>query len=400
MPQVLFVFGTRPEAIKLAPLIAELRRDPAFAVRICVTGQHREMLAQVLRLFDITPDVDLDVMQPGQELSEIAAAILAKLPAVLRETRPDVVVVQGDTTSAFAAGLAAFYAGIDVAHVEAGLRSGDSFSPWPEEVNRKLLSVVTRFHFAPTDEARANLVSEGIDPARIHVTGNTVIDALQQTVSRIAADDALRGRLDSEFAFLDRERRMILVTGHRRESFGAGLQSICDAVAEIASDHGDVDVVYPVHLNPNVRLPVHRILGGNARVHLVEPVDYLSFVHLMTRSDFILTDSGGVQEEASTLGKPVLVMRDTTERAEGVRAGNMRVVGTQRDAIVTEAKLLLRDPAHHQTMSRPCNAFGDGQACARIAAILRKETDASRRFLTQRVAAHADQQHEIAGQHP
>lgn len=381
MSHVLFVFGTRPEAIKVAPLIAELRRDPSFDVRICVTGQHREMLAQVLRLFDITPDVDLDVMQPGQDLSQIAAAILAKLPDVLRAMRPDVVVVQGDTTSAFAAGLAAFYAGLAVAHVEAGLRSGDELAPWPEEVNRKLLSIVTRLHFAPTEDARANLLAEGVDPSRIYVTGNTVIDALQQTVSRIAADDELRGRLDSEFSFLDRGRKMILVTGHRRESFGAGLQSICDAVAEIAADHGDVDIVYPVHLNPNVRLPVRRILGDNARVHLVEPVDYLSFVHLMTRSDFILTDSGGVQEEASTLGKPVLVMRDTTERAEGVRTGNMRVVGTQRDAIVSEAKLLLRDRSHHESMSRPSSAFGDGRASSRIAEVLRvsvSSRDASR----------------------
>jgi UDP-N-acetylglucosamine 2-epimerase (non-hydrolysing) len=279
--------------------------------------------------------------------------------------------VQGDTTSAFAAGLAAFYAGIDVAHVEAGLRSGDILAPWPEEVNRRLLSVVTRFHFAPTEDARANLLREGTDPTHVHVTGNTVIDALHETVARIAVDDAFRTRLDSQFSFLDRERRLILVTGHRRENFGAGFESICQALAEIAAEHEDVEIVYPVHLNPNVRRPVHRILGKSARIHLMEPVDYATFVHLMTRSDFILTDSGGVQEEAATLGKPVLLLRDTTERPEGVRGGNMRIIGTKRDAIVSETRRLLRDPAHYQTMSRPSNAFGDGTASAQIAEILR-----------------------------
>ncbi|MDP9191477.1 MAG: UDP-N-acetylglucosamine 2-epimerase (non-hydrolyzing) [Acidobacteriota bacterium] len=371
MSAVLFVFGTRPEAIKLAPLIAELRRNSAFTVRVCVTGQHREMLAQVLEHFDIVPDADLDLMKPDQDLTSVAAAILESMREVLRVMRPDVVVVQGDTTSAFAAGLAAFYAGIDVAHVEAGLRSGDSLAPWPEEVNRRLLSVVARFHFAPTEDARANLLREGTDPARIHVTGNTVIDALYQTVSRIADDQALRTRLDSELSFLDRERRLILVTGHRRENFGAGFESICDALAEIAGEHEDVEIVYPVHLNPNVRRPVQRILGKSARIHLMEPVDYPSFVNLMTRSDFILTDSGGVQEEAATLGKPVLLLRDTTERPESVRGGNMRIIGTKRDPIVSEARLLLRDATHHQTMSRPSNAFGDGTASVRIAAILR-----------------------------
>ncbi|HEX6642305.1 MAG TPA: UDP-N-acetylglucosamine 2-epimerase (non-hydrolyzing) [Thermoanaerobaculia bacterium] len=371
MYTILFVFGTRPEAIKLAPLIEELRANPAFAIRVCVTGQHREMLAQVLRLFDIVPNHDLDVMTPNQDLSDLAAAILGRMRDVLRTVQPSLVVVQGDTTSAFAAGLAAFYAGIDVAHVEAGLRSGDPSAPWPEEVNRRLLSVVARFHFAPTEEARANLLREGIDPARIHVTGNTVIDTLMRTVARIGGDEDLRARLDEEFPFLDRERRMILVTGHRRENFGAGLELICSALAAIASENRDIDIVYPVHLNPNVRRPVQQLLGKSAGVHLIDPVDYVSFVHLMTRSHFILTDSGGVQEEGPTLGKPVLVMRDTTERPEAVRGGNARVIGTQRDAIVSAATLLLRDHAHHKTMSRPSNAYGDGRASSRIAAVLR-----------------------------
>ncbi len=373
MPDVLFVFGTRPEAIKLAPLIDELRRNPSFAVRVCVTGQHREMLAQVLRLFDIVPEIDLDLMTLDQDLASMTAAILVGMRDVLRSKRPDLVVVQGDTTSAFAAGLAAFYAGIEVAHVEAGLRSGDSLAPWPEEVNRKLLSIVTRFHFAPTEDARANLLREGNDPAHIFVTGNTVIDALKRATSRIAGDDVLRARIDSEFSFLDRGKRLILVTGHRRESFGSGFESICNALAEIAGEHQDVEIVYPVHLNPNVMLPVHRILGGSARVHLIEPIDYLSFVYLMTRSDFILTDSGGVQEEASTLGKPVLILRETTERPEAVSGGNARVVGTDCDAIVSETRRLLRDAEHRAAMSQPSLAFGDGRAAERIAEVLRNE---------------------------
>lgn len=371
MSSVLFVFGTRPEAIKLAPVIDELRRNASFRVRVCVTGQHREMLAQVLRLFDIVPDADLDVMKPDQDLATVTAAILAGMSKVLREMRPDVVVVQGDTTSAFAAGLAAFYAGIEVAHVEAGLRSGDDYAPWPEEVNRKLLSIVTRLHFAPTEDARENLLREGTDPARIHVTGNTVIDTLKRTISRIDGDAALRARLDADFSFLDDDRRMILVTGHRRENFGAGFESICNALAEIAEEHREVEIVYPVHLNPNVRLPVRRILGESSRVHLIEPVDYVSFVHLMQRSHFILTDSGGVQEEAPTLGKPVLVMRDTTEREEAVRAGNVRLVGTMRESIVAAAERLLSDDVHHEQMSHPTDAFGDGRASSRIATILR-----------------------------
>lgn len=373
MTTVLFVFGTRPEAIKLAPLIEALRRDAVFRVRVCVTGQHREMLAQVLELFDIVPDVDLDLMEPDQQLSAVAAAILGRMGGVLRDTRPDLVIVQGDTTSAFAAGLAAFYAGIEVAHVEAGLRSGNPLAPWPEEVTRRLLSVVAQWHFAPTEGARAHLLAEGIDPARVHVTGNTVIDALQHTVARIANDDELRARLDAAFPFLDRNRRLILVTGHRRESFGPGFESICSALGDIVGEHPDTELLYPVHLNPHVGEPVHRILGHHDRVHLVDPLDYVSFVHLMTRSTLILTDSGGVQEEATTLGIPVLVMRETTERPEAIRSGNVLLVGTQRETIVNEARRVLTDATLRESMSRPSTVFGDGQASARIAAALRRE---------------------------
>jgi UDP-N-acetylglucosamine 2-epimerase (non-hydrolysing) len=311
-------------------------------------------------------------MRPDQDLADIAAGILVNMKRALREMRPDLVVVQGDTTSAFAAGLAAFYAGVEVAHIEAGLRSGNDFAPWPEEVNRKLLSVVTRYHFAPTEGAGANLLREGIDPSRVFVTGNTVIDALIRTTARVANDDALREQLDRQFSFLDRERRLILVTGHRRESFGPAFESICHALADVAREHEDVEIVYPVHLNPNVQLPVRRILAESDRVHLIDPVDYVAFVHLMMRSTFILTDSGGVQEEAPALGKPVLVMRDTTERPEGVRAGNVLIVGTQRATIVSEAARLLRDEAHRQRMSRPSNVYGDGKASVRIAKILKE----------------------------
>ncbi|HET8773867.1 MAG TPA: UDP-N-acetylglucosamine 2-epimerase (non-hydrolyzing) [Thermoanaerobaculia bacterium] len=372
MPTLLFVFGTRPEAIKVAPVIEELRRDVSLDVKVCVTGQHREMLAQVLRLFEIVPDADLDLMKPDQDLADVAAGILVHMKRTLREMRPDLVLVQGDTTSAFAAGLAAFYAGVGVAHIEAGLRSGNDLAPWPEEVNRKLLSVVTRFHFAPTEGARENLLRENVDPSRVFVTGNTVIDALLRTTGRIAGDDALRERLDGQFSFLDRRRRLILVTGHRRESFGPAFESICHALADVARDNEDVEIVYPVHLNPNVQLPVRRILSNSDRVHLVDPVDYVAFVYLMMRSAFILTDSGGVQEEAPALGKPVLVMRDTTERPEGVRAGNVLLVGTQRSAIVSEAARLLRDAPHRERMSRPSHVYGDGTASAQIAAVLKQ----------------------------
>ena len=356
--RILFVFGTRPEAIKLAPVIEELRRDrESFDVRVCVTGQHREMLDQVLAMFDIAPDFDLALMQPDQSLTDIAAAVLVEVRRVIEECAPRVVVVQGDTTSAMAAGLAAFYAGVDVAHVEAGLSSGDLGAPWPEEANRRLLSVVTRFHFAPTEEAKASLLREGA--REVFVTGNTVIDAL------------LRVR-DVPLPFLSPDRRLILVTGHRRENFGEGLESICGAIADLVGDFDDVEVVYPVHLNPNVRRPVHAILGQRERVHLLEPVDYATFVALMKRSTLILSDSGGVQEEAPSLGKAVLVMRDTTERPEAVRAGNVRLVGTSRERIAAEAAALLRDPAKLAAMAQVRHPFGDGHAAERIADALRR----------------------------
>lgn len=371
MKRLLFVFGTRPEAIKLAPVIDELRRHPeSFDVRICTTGQHREMLDQVLRLFDLRPDVDLDLMEADQSLTDIAGKVIIETGRVLREMQPDLVVVQGDTTTAACAAMAAFYAGIETAHVEAGLRSGDDSQPWPEEVNRKLISVLARYHFAPTEEARENLTREGADPARVFVTGNTVVDALQRAVSRMSADVELKAKLESEFSYLDANRKMILVTGHRRESFGAPIRSVCEALAELTRSD-DVEIVYPVHLNPNVQAPVHNILGGSDRIHLIEPVDYVSFIHLMMRSDFIVTDSGGVQEEAPYLGKAVLVTRETTERPEGVRAGNVRIVGTGRDEIVSEAQQLLRDPSRREEMSRQRSPYGDGQASRRIAEILR-----------------------------
>ncbi len=355
--RILFVFGTRPEAIKLAPVIEELRRDPAsFDVRVCVTGQHREMLAQVLDLFGIAPDIDLALMQHDQSLTDIAARVLVAMRGVLEEVAPRLVIVQGDTTTAMAAGLAAFYARVDVAHVEAGLRSGDLDAPWPEEANRRLLSVVTRFHFAPTEDAREQLLREGAKD--VFVTGNTVIDAL------------LRVR-DVELPFLSPGRRLVLVTGHRRENFGEGLESICHALADLVRDFDDVEIVYPVHLNPNVRQPVHAILGGHERVQLLDPVDYPTFVTLMKRATLILSDSGGVQEEAPSLGKAVLVMRDTTERPEAVRAGTVRLVGTSRERIVAEAGALLRDPAKLAEMAQVRHVFGDGHAARRSADLLR-----------------------------
>lgn len=348
---VLVVFGTRPEAIKLAPVIAELRRS--FDVRVCVTGQHREMLDQVLQLFSLTPDYDLGLMQP--DLIDLAAATLVKVREVIRACNPRLVIVQGDTTSAMAAGLAAFYEGIDVAHVEAGLRSFDLDAPWPEEANRRLLSVVARVHFAPTEEARAQLEREGA--TNVHVTGNTVIDALLR-VNDVAVPYT---------------KRLLLVTSHRRESFGDGLESICHALLDLVRAHDDIEIVYPVHLNPNVHEPVQKILGAHDRVHLIAPVDYATFVALMRRATLILSDSGGVQEEAPSLGKAVLVLRDCTERPEAVRAGNARLVGTDRARIVEEASGLLRDPARLAGMSQVRHVYGDGRAAERIAAVLRAQ---------------------------
>lgn len=366
MIKTLCVFGTRPEAIKMAPLVLALAGDERFDARVAVTGQHREMLDQVLHLFGIQPAFDLDIMKPGQDLADITSAILQGLKTVFAQFRPDVVLVHGDTATTLAASLAAYYHQIPVAHVEAGLRTGNLYSPWPEEGNRKLTGALARMHFAPTATSRDNLLQEGVPPEHIHVTGNTVIDALLATVARLDSNPALRQQAAQPSRFLPPERKIVLVTGHRRESFGGGFERICQALAQLAQRHPDVSIVYPVHLNPNVRGPVNRLLTGFDNIHLIEPLDYLPFVHLMSRAHLILTDSGGIQEEAPSLGKPVLVMRDTTERPEAVAAGTVKLVGTDVDRIVSEAHRLLTDTAAYQAMSRAHNPYGDGQACQRI----------------------------------
>jgi len=364
--RVLTVFGTRPEAIKMAPLVHALAQDPAFDTRVCVTAQHREMLDQVLHLFSIVPDYDLNIMKPGQGLTEITCRILEGLKPILTEFRPDVVLVHGDTTTTIATSLAAFYQRIPVGHVEAGLRTGDLYSPWPEEANRTLTGHLAMYHFAPTELSRQNLLRENIPEARIFVTGNTVIDALIAVRDRVMADESLRLRLETQYPFLDGDKKMILVTGHRRESFGEGFEQICRALADIAAQNRDVQIVYPVHLNPNVTEPVNRILGHVENVVLIEPQEYLPFVWLMNHAWLILTDSGGIQEEAPSLGKPVLVMRETTERPEAVEAGTVRLVGTDTQRIVAEVTRLLNDEAAYQAMSHAHNPYGDGQACERI----------------------------------
>ncbi|EPO1787904.1 non-hydrolyzing UDP-N-acetylglucosamine 2-epimerase [Cronobacter turicensis] len=364
--RVLTVFGTRPEAIKMAPLVHALAQDPAFDTRVCVTAQHREMLDQVLHLFSIVPDYDLNIMKPGQGLTEITCRILEGLKPILTEFHPDVVLVHGDTTTTIATSLAAFYQRIPVGHVEAGLRTGDLYSPWPEEANRTLTGHLAMYHFAPTELSRQNLLRENIPEARIFVTGNTVIDALIAVRDRVMADEPLRLRLETQYPFLDGDKKMILVTGHRRESFGEGFEQICRALADIAAQNRDVQIVYPVHLNPNVTEPVNRILGHVENVVLIEPQEYLPFVWLMNHAWLILTDSGGIQEEAPSLGKPVLVMRETTERPEAVEAGTVRLVGTDTQRIVTEVTRLLHDEAAYQAMSHAHNPYGDGQACERI----------------------------------
>lgn len=365
--KVLTVFGTRPEAIKMAPLVKHLQAVEGISSRVCVTAQHRQMLDQVLDLFEIKPDHDLNLMRPGQDLVSITTEILQSLKPVLAQERPDIVLVHGDTTTTFAATLSAFYQRIPVGHVEAGLRTGNLYSPWPEEANRKLTGALARLHFAPTAVSRDNLLRENVPEANIVVTGNTVIDALLNVRAKLEASAELSTTLGARFPFLRPGARLLLITGHRRENFGDGFERICRAIATLARRYPDMDLVYPVHLNPNVREPVNRLLSGIANVHLIEPQDYLPFVYLMTRATVILTDSGGIQEEAPALGKPVLVMRDTTERPEAIAAGTARLVGTDEASIADGVTLLLDDPAEYRRMAFAHNPYGDGQACERIA---------------------------------
>jgi UDP-N-acetylglucosamine 2-epimerase (non-hydrolysing) len=365
LERVLITFGTRPEAIKMAPVVHELRKAGLVETKVCVTAQHRQMLDQVLALFGIKPDFDLDLMKPDQNLADLTAAVLGGMRDLYRRWRPDLVLVQGDTTTTFAASLAAFYENIPVGHVEAGLRTGNRFAPWPEEINRCLTGILCQFHFAPTQSARRNLLSEGVDPQSIVVTGNTVIDALREILCRLQTDQQLVLSLQQRFAYLNSGRRLILVTGHRRENFGAGFENICLALRKLA-ERDEVEIVYPVHLNPNVQEPVHRTLGGVNNIHLIEPQEYVPFAFLMQRSYLIITDSGGIQEEAPFLGKPVLLMRDTTERPEAVDAGTVRLVGTQIEKIVGEANLLLDNRDAYLGMAKAINPFGDGFAARKI----------------------------------
>lgn len=381
MKIVLLVFGTRPEAIKMAPLVHELKNRPEdFRTEVCVTGQHREMLDQVLDLFGIVPDYDLNIMKPNQDLYDITSRILLGMRDVLKQSKPDVVLVHGDTTTSTAAALAAFYQQIPVAHVEAGLRTGNIYSPWPEEMNRLITGRIATYHFSPTPLAKQNLLKENVDSERISVTGNTVIDALYWVTEKIANDEKIHNELkESLLSFgydvnrLSADRRMVLVTGHRRENFGDGFLNICHAIKNLAQANPQVDFVYPVHLNPNVRRPVMEILGeGLPNVFLIEPLSYLPFVFMMEKSHLILTDSGGVQEEAPGLGKPVLVMRNTTERPEALDAGTVMLVGTDREKIETSVTALLTDEALYRKMSQAQNPYGDGKACGRIADFLKE----------------------------
>ena len=361
MKKILVVFGTRPEAIKMAPVIKELqRRGNEFQTTVCVTGQHREMLDQMLEVFDIHPDYDLDIMQPGQDLYDVSARILLGMRDVLAKERPDLVLVHGDTSTSTFAALAAFYQHIPVGHVEAGLRTGNIYSPWPEEMNRQLNGRLCTWHFAPTETARQNLLKEHVDDKHIVVTGNTVIDALHWVVASGKAVAPQFGR--------DENRRMVLITGHRRENFGDGMKHICQSINALAEQFKDVDFVYPIHLNPNIRRPVQEIIDGSrSNVYLLEPLSYLKFVAMMQQSTLILTDSGGIQEEAPAFGRPVLVMRDTTERPEAIKAGTARLVGTDKDTIVEAVIDLLTDPEEYNIMAHAVNPFGDGHAAERIA---------------------------------
>ncbi|MDF1562045.1 MAG: UDP-N-acetylglucosamine 2-epimerase (non-hydrolyzing) [Deltaproteobacteria bacterium] len=369
--RVLVVCGTRPEAIKVAPVVLALQEHPDFEARLCATAQHRQMLDQVLEIFELVPDHDLDVMTPGQDLFGVTAAVLQGMKGVLEAERPDVVLVQGDTTTAFAAGLAAFYLKIPLGHIEAGLRTHQKYSPFPEEKSRHMLGTLADFHFPPTEASRANLLRENVPAERIWVTGNTVIDALKRVSARLEGegeDARWRAHLRERFglALPPEGERILLVTGHRRENFGEGIARICAALKSLAAAHADLQIVYPVHPNPRVIEPVRALLAGQPNIHLIEPLDYTPFLFLMKNAHLVLTDSGGIQEEAPSLGKPVLVMRDTTERPEGVEAGTVKLVGTSTEAIVEGTEALLRDPAAYEAMARTENPYGDGKASARI----------------------------------
>jgi len=373
--KILLVFGTRPEAIKMIPLAKELKDNSQVNCKVCVTAQHREMLDQVLELFELTPDYDLDIMRPGQDLYSVTSRIIEKMKSTIEGFNPDLVLVHGDTSTTFCAALSAFYSRVPVGHVEAGLRTGNLLSPWPEEANRKLTSVITQYHFAPTEKSKSNLLAEGIVEKSIHVTGNTVIDSLLWVNEKLASSPKLLEPIKQSFDFLDQSKKLILVTGHRRENFGGGFERLCDALGEIAKTNDDVQIVYPVHLNPNVQEPVNELLANYNNIFLIAPQEYLPFVYLMNESELIITDSGGVQEEAPSLGKPVLVTRDTTERPEAVTAGTVKLVGTDKERIVSETQALLDNPAAYAKMSETSNPYGDGKAVKRIIDIILKENE-------------------------
>lgn len=382
MKKIMLVFGTRPEAIKMAPLVKEFEKHAdEFQTIVCVTGQHRQMLDQVLQLFDITPDYDLNIMKQGQDLYDVTARVLTGMRDVLEEAQPDVVLVHGDTTTSTAAALAAFYQQIPVGHVEAGLRTHNIYSPWPEEMNRQLTGRMATYNFAPTPLSQQNLLREAVAEESIVVTGNTVIDALYWVVNKIKTDAVLNSELQNLLAQagydvnrLSDGKKLVLITGHRRENFGDGFINMCTAIRDLTQKYPDVDFVYPMHLNPNVRKPIHEVFGEDlsnlGNMFFIEPLEYLSFVYLMEKSTIVLTDSGGIQEEAPGLGKPVLVMRDTTERPEALEAGTVKLVGTDYNKIVSEVSLLLDDQVHYETMSKAVNPYGDGLACGRIVKVL------------------------------
>lgn len=381
MKKIMLVFGTRPEAIKMAPLVKEFQKDTdKFKTIVCVTGQHRQMLDQVLELFDIKPDYDLNIMKQGQDLYDVTARVLVGMRDVFEESKPDVVLVHGDTTTSTAAALAAFYKQIPVGHIEAGLRTHNIYSPWPEEMNRQITGRIATYDFAPTPLSRENLLKENVSEDKIIVTGNTVIDALYWVVSKMKKDEALNHCLQKvlidagyDVNRLANGKKLVLITGHRRENFGEGFISMCKAIKTLTEKYSEVDFVYPMHLNPNVRKPIHEVFGENLRglgnMFFIEPLEYLSFVYLMEKSHIVLTDSGGIQEEAPGLGKPVLVMRDTTERPEALSAGTVKLVGTDYDKIIKEVSILLDDDIHYETMSKAVNPYGDGRACERIVKI-------------------------------